>query len=109
MGTCHKCGGSLARGNQSLARQCGACGTRYHASDCGGRLAMSTYFGPPDVCPKVRRARRASLPLAPARAPGPARLPPRARDAPPNPGSRAPRAPFAAAASARPVGEIGGK
>ena len=53
-GTCHKCGGSLRRGNTALARQCPGCATRYHASDCGSRLALSGYTGSSDVCPKVR-------------------------------------------------------
>ena len=43
-GTCHKCGGSLSRGNSDLAKQCGACGTRFHMSDCGGRLAAAGYY-----------------------------------------------------------------
>jgi hypothetical protein len=53
-GTCHKCGGGLARGNSALACLCGTCGTRFHTSDCGARLANSGYTGSTDVCPKVR-------------------------------------------------------
>ena len=55
-GACHRCGGSLSRGGGShqLARLCGRCGTRFHTSDCGGRLAASGYEGPFDCCPKVR-------------------------------------------------------
>lgn len=54
-GTCHKCGGSLSRGNSDLAKQCGACGTRFHMSDCGGRLAAAGYHEEFDQCPKVRQ------------------------------------------------------
>jgi len=54
-GTCHKCGGSLSRGNSDLAKQCGACGTRFHMSDCGGRLAAAGYYKEFDQCPKVRQ------------------------------------------------------
>jgi len=53
-GTCHKCGGSMSRGNKALARKCGGCGTSFHASDCGQRLANAGCKGPYDVCPKVR-------------------------------------------------------
>ena len=55
-GTCHKCGGSLSRGNSDLAKQCGACGTRFHMSDCGGRLAAAgNHEELFDQCPKVRQ------------------------------------------------------
>lgn len=53
-GTCHNCGGSMARGNVELAKMCGACGTRFHASDCGGRLAGAGLHHAVGQCPKVR-------------------------------------------------------
>jgi hypothetical protein len=74
-GTCHNCGGSMARGNVELAKMCGACGTRFHASDCGGaprRRAVSEGTRgrrargrlPPPVtrAPTRRRARGVALP-----------------------------------------------
>ena len=76
-GTCHKCGGSLSRGNAGLAKQCGACGTRFHMSDCGERLAAAGYHDVFDQCPKVRRPESRLFTRE------------RADDAPPNP-----RAPF---------------
>ena len=72
-GTCHKCGGSLSRGNADLAKQCGACGTRFHMSDCGGRLAAAGYHDVFDQCPKVRRPESRLFTRE------------RADDAPPNP------------------------
>jgi len=72
-GTCHKCGGSLSRGNAGLAKQCGACGTRFHMSDCGGRLAAAGYQDVFDQCPKVRRPESRLFTRE------------RADDAPPNP------------------------
>jgi len=39
VGTCHKCGATLA-GNKPSAR-CTGCGTGFHISDCGSRLAKS--------------------------------------------------------------------
>lgn len=72
-GTCHKCGGSLSRGNADLAKQCGACGTRFHMSDCGGRLAAAGYQDVFDQCPKVRRPESRLFTRE------------RADDAPPNP------------------------
>ena len=76
-GTCHKCGGSLSRGNAGLAKQSGACGTRFQMSDCGGRLAAAGYHDVFDQCPKVRRPESRLFTRE------------RADDAPPNP-----RAPF---------------
>lgn len=54
-GTCHKCGGSLSRGNPALATLCGTCGTRFHASDCGNRLEEAGYPNMGHLCPKVRQ------------------------------------------------------
>mmetsp|Transcript_7397 Transcript_7397/g.27860 ORF Transcript_7397/g.27860 Transcript_7397/m.27860 type:complete len:502 (-) Transcript_7397:1697-3202(-) len=51
-GTCHKCGGKLSRGNLALAMQCGGCKTRFHGSDCGGKLADAGYTDMHDKCPK---------------------------------------------------------
>jgi hypothetical protein len=53
-GTCHKCGGSLHRGNPELAKLCGTCGTRFHASDCGNRLEQAGFPKAGHLCPKVR-------------------------------------------------------
>mmetsp|Transcript_358 Transcript_358/g.1194 ORF Transcript_358/g.1194 Transcript_358/m.1194 type:complete len:500 (-) Transcript_358:193-1692(-) len=51
-GACHKCGGNLSRGNLALAMQCVGCGTRFHGSDCGGKLADAGYTDMHDKCPK---------------------------------------------------------
>ena len=64
-GTCHKCGGSLSRGNPELAKLCGTCGTRFHASDCGKRLAQVGFPYAGHLCPKVRDLLR--IPHAPPR------------------------------------------
>ena len=53
-GTCHKCGGSLCRGNPALAKLCGTCGTRFHAVDCGNRLKQAGFPDAGHLCPKVR-------------------------------------------------------
>jgi hypothetical protein len=42
------------RGNLALAMQCVRCGTRFHGSDCGGKLADAGYTDMHDKCPKVR-------------------------------------------------------
>ena len=60
-GTCHKCGGNLSRGHNTLAMQCGGCGTRFHGSDCGGRLADAGNLDWHDKCPKVRARLRRTL------------------------------------------------
>jgi hypothetical protein len=53
-GTCHRCGGGLARGNRDNACACKACGTRFHAMDCGDRLLAVGFEELSDACPKVR-------------------------------------------------------
>jgi hypothetical protein len=50
-GSCHCCGGMLRRTPES-ARQCGKCGARYHAYDCGNRR-RDAGFTDFDQCPRV--------------------------------------------------------
>ena len=49
-GSCHCCGGPLRRAPE-VARQCGKCGARYHAYDCGNRRSEAGFTNF-DQCPR---------------------------------------------------------